>query len=165
KEKKFIVKNRSANLPSVTVVIVARIDRRLPTLRSTLCIQIPVLEVFVQPAMKLIRPRNYLSVELTTGRMAKLRRKLIRDQRKVRHRIIGHIHKRPRQSLVVIVDSFNREVIIPRTLSANRRTNANSNTAAGSHSGTQQRCVQNAKAQRATRCSGRQIRKLLVPQN
>ena len=68
-------------------------------------------------------------VELSTGRVAKLRAELILNNREVLDRVVGDIHDRTRHALVVVVDALDGKVVIARTLSADCRARAGSQTA------------------------------------
>src|SRR5438270_9821868 len=83
--------------------------------------------------------------------MAELRRELVGNKGKALDRIIGNVDERTSDSLVVVVDAFNGEVVVTGTLSADRRPDANPDTARRGDSRTQERRVQNAKASRSAR--------------
>jgi hypothetical protein len=67
--------------------------------------------------------------------MAELRGELVGEQGKLARRIVGNGEKRPRHTLVVIVDAFNGVVVVARPLAADGRTRAGSNTATGCNTG------------------------------
>src|SRR5690349_24555185 len=97
--------------------------------------------------MKGVRSALYHGVELSSRRMAKLRRELVLQQRKFRNRVIRNKNQRTGHGLVVIVYPSEHEAVVARTLPADRWSRACPDAAAGWHGGTQQRKFQNAVAQ------------------
>ena len=77
-------------------------------------------------------------IELTRVRVPELRAKLIRKSGEFLDRIVRDGDQRPSHALVVIVDAFNREIVVSWTLSPHRWTCAGANSTAGAHAGLKQ---------------------------
>ena len=75
------------------------------------------------------------NVELAAIRVSELRIELILQHREVGNRIVRHVNRRAGDTLVVIVHSFDREIIIAWTLPSDCRTRSSSQAAAASHAG------------------------------
>src|ERR1035437_9597749 len=76
--------------------------------------------------------------------MAEVRGELVGDQRKAANRITRNVDQRSGDCLVVVVDAFNLKVVVAGALAADRRTDADAQTARGGNTGTQQGYVENA---------------------
>jgi hypothetical protein len=137
-KEQAVAKNRTADLPAVTVVVVLRVGNlaaRGPGRR----VQIAILEILIQAAVQGVGAAEDVGVELTTGRVAKLWRELGGDQRKTAYGIVRYIDQGTRDCLVVVVDALDLKVVVTGTLAANRRADANPDTAGGGDTRAEQR--------------------------
>src|SRR5207249_7614712 len=91
-------------------------------------IQLSILEILVSRPVYLIRSTFYNGIELPSRGMTELRRELILQERELSDRLIRNIDEWTSHSLVIVIHAFNVKVVIHRTLAANRRTCALSDT-------------------------------------
>src|SRR5580704_6023370 len=92
--------------------------------------------------------------------MAEFRRKLVLQEGKLRNSVIRDRDQRPSDTLVVVVNALDGEVVVAGTLAAYRRAGSNSDAAGSRHASAEQRQVQNA-ASCAARAGNGGIRKVL----
>ncbi len=85
-------------------------------------------------------------VELTTGGVAEFGRKLVGDEGEVTDGVVGHVDERTGNCLVVVVDTFDGEVVVAGTLTADGGADADADAAGGGNAGAKQRRVQHAEA-------------------
>src|SRR6266478_4834519 len=116
-EKQLVLHNRPTHLSSQPIVIKARIlcarPKGLDDLRVHR-VEVSVLEVPVGLPMKLVRSAQHNGVELTGVGMSEFRTELVLQRGEFLHRIDRDGNQGSGHTLVVIVDAFNREVVVPR---------------------------------------------------
>ncbi len=116
--------------------------------RLILGIEIAILQILVQLAVELVAAALHDGVELAAGGMAVLGLKLILKQCEFGNGFTGHERVRSRDVFSIIVDALDGEVIVPRALTADRRTRTNSDAAGAGDACLQQRHVDHANANR-----------------
>src|ERR1035437_321907 len=143
--EELILQDRAADLAAIAVEVVARIGN-LAALNGVLGVQISVLEVFVGGTMNLVGAADNDGIELTADRVAELGGKLVGNDGELANGSSRNIDERAGDRLVVVVDTFNGEVVGARTHAANRGAGSVSECAAGGNAGNQKGEVQNTKA-------------------
>src|SRR5262245_32859460 len=141
-EEDLVFPDRSANLAAEAVVVESRIDK----VRTGLCarirgidgVQVAVLEILVQAAMPRVGSADQGLVELTAGGVAELGCELVLQHGEVLHRIVRDGDHRAGNRFAVVIDAFDREVVVARTLTGNGWTRSRTNAAAGGDAGVQQ---------------------------
>src|ERR1700681_2831967 len=88
-------------------------------------IEIAILNVLVQLAMELVSAALHDRVELAARGVAVLGLELVLQQRELSDGFTGHKCVWSGDVFSVIVNAFNREVVVSRTLPPDRRTRAN----------------------------------------
>jgi hypothetical protein len=130
-EEELVFQNRAAEIAAKAVVIKPRHGRKSATLlQSVERVVISVLVILVRQPMKFIRAALHDGVELAAGRMAEFRRKLILQDGKFGNGVIRHFDQWPSDRGVVVVHTFDGEIVIPRTLAAHGRSRSHSHAAA-----------------------------------
>jgi len=81
-------------------------------------------------------------VELTGVRVPKFRTKLIRQGGEFLHSVVRDDNQRTGHALIVVVDPFNREIVVARPLATDRWPCPGANAAACTYSGLQQGQIQ-----------------------
>ena len=117
-------------------------------------VEVAVLQILVRRAVELISAALHHLVELAARRVAEFRRDLVLLHGEFGDRVIGHRHQRTRHAAAVVIDSFDREIVVARTLSAHRRACPQAHRAAGCDARVQQRKVDHA----ASAGSAREVR-------
>ena len=72
-------------------------------------------------------------VELAACGVSKLRAELVLNHGEVGHGVVRHINQWAGDSLIVVVSTFNGEVILARTLAANRWSGTGAQTAGAAY--------------------------------
>ena len=101
--------------------------------------------------MKLVGSADNHGVELRSRRVSELRAELILQNRQVLDRVVGNGDQRTCNRPIVVVHSFDAEVVIPGTLSAYRRAGAGAESAARGDSRIQQRKIQDSRSRSSYR--------------
>ena len=145
--EEFVLQQRAANLSAEAVVVVALIlgvsspDRGLIDR-----IQISVLEILISATVEGVRSAGDDDVELSASGVTEFRRELVGQQREFLNGIVRDIDQWSGYRLVVVVDTFNREVVVAGTLAADGRASAGSDTTAAAYAGGQERQIQDAQS-------------------
>src|ERR1700722_12419157 len=84
-------------------------------------IEIAILHVFIQLTMELVCAAFHHRIELAARGVSELGLKLILKQRKFRYGFARDGRIRPGDVFSIIVDALDREIIVARTLTADRR--------------------------------------------
>src|SRR6202166_4501390 len=155
-KEQFIFQYGTTDLAAEPVIVESWIrSEALNGVQTVERVIVPVRIVDVRQTVKRIRPALDDRIELAAGRVAEFRRKLVLQERKFRYRVVRHHDQRSGDGLVVVVHTFNREVIVARTLTAHGWTRSNSDTPGGRHPSAEQGEVQNTTAGAASARNGR----------
>ena len=157
-EEQLIAQNGTAQRSAKPVRIGARV-RRLVTVRNTGVgdllidgVQIPVLQVVVQSAMKGVGAAFQNRIELPAGRVPVLRAFLILQDVEFSHGVVrAGADQRTSDRFIVVVNAIDHEMVIARTLSADRRTFAGADAAVAGDARTEERQVRHAQPDTADR--------------
>ena len=148
-EEELVLQDRAADIAAEAVVIETRILRSI-TWQCVAChnrvdgVQIAVLKVLVRQPVELVRSALQNVVELPAVRVAKFRRVLILQHCEFRDGIGWHWNERSRHTLAVVIDTFNREVIVARTLPANGRAGSRTERSCVRYTRRQQRKIKDS---------------------
>ena len=143
--EEFVLQQRSANLSAEAVVVVTLVLGVSSTDRGLIDrVQISVLEVLVRATVEGVRSAGDDDVELSAGGVTEFRRELVGQQREFLNGIVRDVDQWSGYRLVVVVDTFNREVVVAGTLTADGRAGAGSDTTAATYAGGKERQIQDA---------------------
>jgi hypothetical protein len=149
KEEQFVLFDRAADVPPKTVPVESWVREDALRLEGLVFgIEITVLKVLIELAMELIAAALHDRVELAARRMPELGLKLVLEQRKFSDGFAGHRGIRPGYVFSVVIDTLDRKIIVPRSLTADRRAGADADAAGARDADLQERRVDHAHADR-----------------
>ena len=125
KEEELFLQDRSTYLATVSIEIVPGIERlhrgvsKGPCNGSVDSVQITILEVLVGSTVEMVSAGHNVRVELTTRGVTEFGRKLVGNERELSDGVIGDVDERTSNTLVVVVNTFDGEIVVTGTLSAN----------------------------------------------
>ena len=112
-EKQFVFNDGTAECPAVAVTVKTGIgSESLEHKRVVHRVQVAIPEVFVQRTVERVGPAPDGGVELTAGGVTKLGVVLVRQEREVLHGIVGNRNQVASHGFVVVVDTFDGEVVV-----------------------------------------------------
>src|SRR5438105_5003072 len=94
--------------------------------------------------MYVVRPASYDGVELASGGMAEFGAELVLQQRELRGSFGRNVYQRTGDGLIVVIHSLDHEVVVHRTLAADRGSSPLTHAAVARDTRAQQRQVQGA---------------------
>ena len=100
-------------------------------------VEIAVLEIFVDPAVDGISAANDDLVELATGRVPELGAELVLNYGEVGDGIVGDRHQRSGDGLIVVVGTFDGEVILAGAFATDRWPGARAQAAGAAYASLQ----------------------------
>src|SRR5450432_1531927 len=144
--KELVLPDGSADGSPEAIVVIARIGR-LPrdNLGIILGVQLAVLHVFEEGAMELVGAGLHDYIEHAAGGAAILGAKLILSHVQLGDGLVRDIDLRTRDVAVVIVHAINVKTVVFRALSGDAGADPLANAARGSHTGSEQAQVVNAR--------------------
>ncbi len=107
-------------------------------------VEVAVLQIFVGRAVDSVATALHDLIELAAGGVTELGGDLILLHAELGHGIEGDSHQGSGDAAAVVIDAFDGEVVVTRTLSADRGAGAQANGAARADAGVEQREVDHA---------------------
>ena len=142
KQEPFVLLERESDGCAEPVLVVARVLLESLILQRLVDrVQMAVQQVIVDRPMQLVGAALDDRIELAAGRMTVFGRELVLQHGELRNSIVGDEHQRPCHALIVVVDAFDSEIVVARTLAADGRSRSGANTSAACDARAEQREV------------------------
>src|SRR4051794_14657684 len=94
--------------------------------------------------MEFVGPAFEDLVELSARRMPELGGKLVLQDSELRYRIVRHGHERSSRAFIVVVDTFDCEIVVGGPLATHRRAESKAQSATRRHTSSQQRQIEDS---------------------